>query len=528
MALKMIGLIRVSTPGQAEEDRGGIPSQEAAINAIVKQHGGELVCPIVVLPGVHGDMVIQTQEWKTLVEPALKQGVHIVCDRIDRLLRASNSDFTIYQRIQESKAKIYTTGQVFDSTVSSDRLLYQILSALGGYQKSEIVRTAQMAKESLRKQGQWVSGAHFLPTGISYDRKSKTWGYTPDIDKVKFCFQELVAGTPILQIAAATGFSHAGVSRLAQNTIYKGIVSYSIKWDGKRKYHRDEQDVIRVRVFEPDNQAVTDEVWALANQKVHERASGKRRKLSATHDLAPFTGLLVVEQQRTELETFTPSQTYEAAKAPKHVLYARQNHPGTKYAEWVYSCRCRNNGGMAKCTMPAIPLEVVNRTLLGFLTYTTMNRTNALLELADQYGQQTTQAEAEKRIIENQIKTLNSKLSRVTSIYVDGEIEKVDYQQRKAAITKELTRLTERLAILAGEATQAEVADQIRAMAQAWQFDPKWSPAKIREWVMRYVTFILVNKDGIEGLGVKLPGTTHSYIQADARCPWLPTPTPQP
>ncbi len=69
-------------------------------------HGADLLDPVEIID-VSGSDVDQTQEWREVVLPAIKDpNVHVAMDTIDRLLRADSFNFRVFQDLLSSRTRI--------------------------------------------------------------------------------------------------------------------------------------------------------------------------------------------------------------------------------------------------------------------------------------------------------------------------------------------------------------------------------------------------------------------------------------
>jgi DNA invertase Pin-like site-specific DNA recombinase len=165
MVIPVASLVRVSTAGQAGEDRGGLPRQRAAIEDAVRRHGLTVVRAFE-LPGVGGDRVSHTSAWAE-IRGMLASGQikGIACDAVDRLCRASDLDLTVLADLQRHGASIWTPGEVRDLNSATDGLLAGLLALLGGVEKSAITRRAWEGKRARRQAGRWTQALDHLAGG---------------------------------------------------------------------------------------------------------------------------------------------------------------------------------------------------------------------------------------------------------------------------------------------------------------------------------------------------------------------------
>ena len=134
---KAIGLIRVSTEGQAREGRGGIGGQRAVIERTAKIHGLELV-EWVQLTGVSGTAVLDDPKFQSLRGRIESPDIHgvIVAD-LDRLMRPEDPGYyTIFRHFSDTETVLYTSAGPKD--YRSDRLLMMIESEIAVFERQRI------------------------------------------------------------------------------------------------------------------------------------------------------------------------------------------------------------------------------------------------------------------------------------------------------------------------------------------------------------------------------------------------------
>ena len=207
--IPVASLARVSTAGQAADDRGGLPRQRMGIATACRRHGLRVV-EAVELPGVSGNVVGQTEQW-SVIRAMLNAGTirGVVCDSIDRLCRASELDLSVIADIQRVGGSIYTPTEVRDLTKATDGLVTGLMALLGGAERREITRKATDTRKSLRAVGRWTQGVDKLPMGVSYDPESMTWSYTDDVAVIVDLATRYASGQgSIMSLATSLGLTY--------------------------------------------------------------------------------------------------------------------------------------------------------------------------------------------------------------------------------------------------------------------------------------------------------------------------------
>lgn len=266
--LRLVEVRRVSTKEQAGDDRAGLLRQTAENAATAARLGADIIRTFVVVD-VSRPAMRATVEWRTIRELIAAPDVHLVVDRLDRLV----GDLEGVEILNECRATgtvIHTSSGDFDLATSAGRLTGAIQSLFAGDELATIRHRVQGAKEAKRRAGVFPGSAIALATGIAYVRVKGgpgRWAFTPEIEKVRRAF-ELVARegvTNMAAIARATGLATPrGVRLILENPIYAGVWRVDEKRDtgaapvgkdgrrrDRRKVARAPVDVIEHAVFRP-------------------------------------------------------------------------------------------------------------------------------------------------------------------------------------------------------------------------------------------------------------------------------------
>jgi len=194
MTKRAIELIRVSTEGQAGEDRAGIPAQRAVNKRTASQHGLEIVRTIEITD-VSGTAVLRSpgmQELLRLIESPDICGV--VTKEFSRLMRPENfGDYALLQQFIETDTVLYLPDGPLDFASEAGKLLGGIRALIAGQERREMLRRLRDAKEAMRRAGKNTGGDPILPCGVGYS-KERGWFYTPEIEKIKRAFQLFLGG----------------------------------------------------------------------------------------------------------------------------------------------------------------------------------------------------------------------------------------------------------------------------------------------------------------------------------------------
>jgi DNA invertase Pin-like site-specific DNA recombinase len=493
---KIIGEVRVSTDGQAKDDRQGLPRQRAGIATIFAAHGlpSPTAADIVEIKGVSGSDVADSPQWRTEILPKLADGYALAIDDLSRLIRADGFDLRVLRDCKAHETQILLPGgKSYDTGDPRDVMTLTIFAGIGGYDKAEIRRRLHGAKLRAAKGGTWIGGTlpmgiTFLATDVREPKKSRAWGYDADADKVRDAFTAVAAGTSLKRAAAILGFSgSAHVARVLASTIYKGIAPVS---DGRR-------------VFGPGcplGQLVDDATW----QIVHDKILANRARNRALRDRAPTA------------DGWASGFLYSAGETDRHVSTLRTVGDGARYR-----CRCTRGGRNFD--------HLCGLSLRAGIVAPTLDAALAAMSrdvLAAEAVRQAVAAEADAGA--------RKAKARATA---DRKIKGCDARRealvRRLATTDDTAAadaLSDALAMIKRDrdaaAADLAAADAIPdadpraadAMLAAWAFNPGATPDAKREWLARYSVRLHVDRDGLQGVTLCVPGGPSVALACG--CPW--------
>lgn len=259
---RVVELLRVSTVGQAAEDRASIPSQRA-INRRTAEAYGLTIVRSIEMAGVSGAMVLLAPEMQEMIRLMHDPEIHgVVTREFSRLMRPENySDYALLQVFADTNTLLYLPEGPINFSSMDGRLMGMMKATIGGLERLELQRKIWDAREIKRKRGE-LGGCHnILPFGVGYP-----WRYTADAERVKEAFKLLLAGdTAYTSIGRKVGIEPYNLRVILRNPIYTGWRVIDKKRDltaagkyktkggrqgDRRKVKRASEEVIRVRIKE--------------------------------------------------------------------------------------------------------------------------------------------------------------------------------------------------------------------------------------------------------------------------------------
>jgi len=452
--LKAVGVIRVSTAQQADEDHFGIPAQRAAIQKLVAQHNLDLI-ETISYSDVSGADVIYAPEMQRLLKLIERPDINaVVAPEFSRVVRPTEfSDYALLQRFVDCRVTLYLPSGPLDFGNPHGKFIAGIQAQIAGLELSMIKSRLVAGREESRKLGYAAAGGRTVPTGVIWDVKTKTYSYdtvyAPVIREAfrmvangETCFQKII-DTLQLKLRPARGepkLAHVSVfRRLLENRMYVGERVIDKKFDpgvsresrlfrskdGKlRKKNppmipREPHEVYEHQVIEPG--LVSREIFERVQQILRAK-SDKRHQQHArrTPTIFAYRGLLLCAECGSPLYTVGAGQ----------------------YSYY----RCRNT--MPKlavadtCKSRSLHRADLDAALDRFFSQE-FTKTQFFRELLLKHsGSDERKARAQRReYLKAQLDALAKKRERIIEFALEGTITKLDRDRRLRALDAEVERI---------------------------------------------------------------------------------------
>jgi len=164
--IKAFSYLRVSSPGQAERDKDGLPRQRRAVSAWA-QANGVVIAQEFAEPASGATEGMDRPGWRALMLALLANGIKtIVIERLDRLARDLMVQETVIADLRKRGFTLVSTAEPDLMANDPTRVLIrQLLGAVAQYDKSQIVaklRGGNIRKRQLtgRSEGRKPYGQH--------------------------------------------------------------------------------------------------------------------------------------------------------------------------------------------------------------------------------------------------------------------------------------------------------------------------------------------------------------------------------
>ncbi len=226
------------------------------------------------LVDVSGTAVLHAPETIDLLARIERKEIDVVVtSEFSRLLRPDDlSSFSLLETCKRHGVLIDAGGTSHDLASPEGFISGGILALLGGAERLQMLRRMMQSKEAKRAAGLCPSAQITLPTGVIYCRDTNRFRYTPEVATIIEAFRivDEEGVRNLSEVGRRTGHSPVTVRNLLSNPIFKGIREYrqvrsaekAVKNNGRqgdrKKVARSPDRIIRVRVFSPEEQAVSD------------------------------------------------------------------------------------------------------------------------------------------------------------------------------------------------------------------------------------------------------------------------------
>src|SRR5260370_41058531 len=191
---RVIELIRVSTEGQARDDRASIPAQRSINRRTAEVHNLEIVKSIE-LVNVSGAAVLRTPEMQSLLKLIEDPEIDgVVVREFSRVMRPDNfGDFVLFQAFQDTGTMLYLPDGPIDLNSKAGKLMAGLRAIIAGNELSEIRERVWAAKEERRRAGKLGESSIVIPFGVGYEEK-RCFFYEPEAERGREAFLRSLSG----------------------------------------------------------------------------------------------------------------------------------------------------------------------------------------------------------------------------------------------------------------------------------------------------------------------------------------------
>jgi DNA invertase Pin-like site-specific DNA recombinase len=283
---RVIGIVRVSTPGQVGEDKFGVARQRHDIEQARKTHDLEIVRILEVVES--GSTAFKGEDFKQVFKDLARPDIDgAIVSAIDRLVRPGFlGDLQVFDHFQRNRKLIFTPSQVIDVESEAGWLVSGMFGLSAGLEKRAIAKRTRDAKERMRSVGKHPGGPLLLPrVGLAYS-KTSGWSYTQDSARVLRGYDLLFQGMSYEDIAKLSGLGSTGrgVMVILRNSVWKAV----------RTYPPNSLRAVPLEVDMGIQPLISAERWAAAQKLMDQKRTRARarRKPRDPQDVSPVADLL--------------------------------------------------------------------------------------------------------------------------------------------------------------------------------------------------------------------------------------------
>lgn len=412
---RVIGIKRVSTPGQAADDKYGLARQDEDIRLAAKAHDLEIIRVIEVVES--GSTAFRGEDFKQVFEDLARPDVAgAAVSAVDRLIRPGFlGDLAVFDPFQRHGKMIFTPSQVIDVRTDGGYLMAGMFGMSAGLEKRAIAKRTAGGRERARVAGKHPGNRCSLPRGLEYIRERDEhgrvirafWRYDgQDSKRVMKAYDLLFAGMSFGAIAEAVGFQSArGVALILRNTCWKGIRTFDP--NGSR--------ALPLEMPMGITPLISAEKWAQAQKILDEKLTKTRARKRQEYNISIALGLLRCRCGRFH--------------------YLRRDyrpHQGD-----LFYCASRVRG--ERCGSPSIRRTVADAAVLDAITkFGDVKTVRMLVEQALKKPAQKAQPAA---TTQRDIARVTGERDRLIDLRVKGKITEEQFDQRDQRLAGELRDL---------------------------------------------------------------------------------------
>jgi DNA invertase Pin-like site-specific DNA recombinase len=447
-------LVRVSTDAQAK-DGGGIEGQRAACASVVKAHGLTSRWKVDI-EGVSGAVVRFTSQMAEL-EQILKSGeCHgVVMKEVSRFLRADDlGDMALAGMLQHHGAVVYTQSSRYDLSKPDDRTMFLFQLGIAGLERSNIMSRCMGTRRTLRSRGKCVSSTdsrnNTLPFALTYNWETEHWAF----DKAKGSqvvrlYELFTSGvTSWQELARKTGISRYIIRDILKNPVYS---------TGVRVFDEMRQDTGRISFLDGKPRKVTRKVKMAEAERVDLTQHGLVPIVpeSVAAQAVKLLGLKDEQNMRRNNESEDPflfRGFLKCGDCGQRLIVIRHSAGGSTREYYV----CRNvhgdRGGFDPqtgknlwriknntCSCARIRRDRIEPMLADLIT-NRLSDPDFLCAQIEKLRRAVSRTD-NKRTIERltaEISGLEEKQRRLKVLFVDGDLERDEYQAAKNAMGEQI------------------------------------------------------------------------------------------
>jgi len=503
---RVLELIRVSTEGQAQDDRASIPAQRTINKRTCEIYGLEIVKTIK-LVNVSGASILRTPEMQNLLQLIESPDVHgVVVREFSRVMRPDNfGDFVLFQAFQDTGTMLYLPDGPIDLNSKAGKLMAGLRAIIAGNELSEIRERVWAAKEEKRRAGKLGQSSIVLPFGVGYEEK-RGFFYEPEAERVREAFRRFLSGEQsYVTLSRMVGVTPRGLHLIMRNPIWTGwrvidkkrdpsSAARGVSLDGRqadrKKVNRSPDDIIRVKVIGtpliPDDEFRRVQEIMDTKSRLHWRSHPEKRHAFT------YNGFLICAD--------CGSLVYGK--------FSRRHYYICKTRTFPHANRC------ASLTMQRDRLEDKLDDVLGIQLTGREFLRQLIGELERKYDSATLRSRTAQ--LEREVGRLPKKREKVLDAFFEGVLTRAERDARIAALDQQMNLAEEMLTRERRETPTSSARDMALALSPLFDWPVLGRESK-RRILAAVVSEIHVSNYVISRIAVNIPGIGDRGGDAEGR-----------
>jgi len=244
--IKAVAYLRVSTDGQAQEDRFGLSVQREDIDRYAKQNNIEII-KYYIESGVSGSKIDRPELNELLRDSESKSFNAVIVAKLDRVARDLMAQLFIEKELLKNDIEIISVAEPMRAEDATGQLFRHIIGAFAQFERARINERMTGGRLQKAKKGSYSGGRPAL--GYTADKNTQSLKINPDkTDTVKLVFELRDQGLSFQSIAdklnaighttaLSKTFSKVQVKRIYdRKELYSGLYKYAgIQIQGKHE-----------------------------------------------------------------------------------------------------------------------------------------------------------------------------------------------------------------------------------------------------------------------------------------------------
>ncbi|MDD5070592.1 MAG: recombinase family protein [Candidatus Omnitrophica bacterium] len=442
--MKVAIYIRVSTEEQAKEGFS-LTTQREYLEEYAKREGHDLY-RVYSDDGISGYSERRPALQELLHDAKLRRFDLVIVYKIDRFSRNLKDLLNLVDELSNSGVAFKSATEPFDTSTSAGKLMFQQLGSFAEFERNRLAERVMPGMVKGVQLGNW-QGARYSPFGYNYNKAAKVLEVIPEqAPIVKMIFEMAIADKPVRYIReylTKKGYRNRNgnyfTAKLIRDIIRNPIYTGKLVWN-RCHYDKTQKTPKGYRYIKNDSSKVVISLGRhqpLVSDEIFERAQSALAKRRIEH--------------RKRAGDYPLSAVMFCAKCNHkyHGISSIRNHRTNEKSRW-YRCAGPQKS-FIKCSNKAIKAEDIEPKVSVLLS--TLLRSDRLKDsrwkpVTDALREDIQPIDEKERLrLENQLKKLQTKQSKLTDLYLENVLGEDVYHGKMASLRRDEEELKKRLAL---------------------------------------------------------------------------------